>query len=83
MYIFSLIISLAAADYACVFDSKEIGKMKFRGTTREEAHERTARACLSERISLFHALRLTEPKTDQVILFMEDCVNRTYCKEIK
>ena len=64
----------------CVFESADVGKMKFRGTTREEAFERTARACLQARVEGYIKLRGDLPTSERKILFAEDCVNKTYCK---
>ena len=64
----------------CVFESADVGKMKFRGTSREEAFERTARACLQARVQGYIKIRGDVPSTERKILFAEDCVNKTYCK---
>lgn len=68
-------------DYqTCVFDSPDVGKIKFRGKTREDAFEQTSRACLQSRIETFIRKRGTTPSTERKILFAEDCVNKTFCK---
>jgi hypothetical protein len=73
--------SIANDDYkTCVFESSDVGKMKFRGTTREEAFERTARACLQARVEGYIKIRGDIPSIERKILFAEDCVNKTYCK---
>ncbi len=64
----------------CVFESADVGKMKFRGTSREEAFERTARACLQARVQGYIKIRGDVPSSERKILFAEDCVNKTYCK---
>lgn len=69
------------ADYkTCVFESGDVGKLKFRGSTREEAFEKTARACLQARVESFIKVRGDVPTSERKILFAEDCVNKTYCK---
>lgn len=70
-----------AQDYkTCVFESSDVGKLKFRGATREEAFERTSRACLQARVEGFIKVRGDLPSVERKILFAEDCVNKTYCK---
>lgn len=64
---------------SCAFESNEVGKLKFRGTTRQEAFERTSRACLKARIAAYLLLRGNAPTTERQILFAEDCVNKTHC----
>lgn len=70
-----------APDYqTCAFESPDVGKMKFRGTSREEAFEKTARACLQARVETYIRARGDVPTVERKILFAEDCVNKTYCK---
>lgn len=64
----------------CMFESPDVGKIKFRGTTREEAFEQTSRACLMSRVETFIRKKGTTPTVERKILFAEDCVNKTYCK---
>ncbi len=73
--------SINAADFqTCFFESADVGKMKFRGATREEAFERTARACLQVRVQGYIKMRGDVPTSERKILFAEDCVNKTFCK---
>ncbi len=65
---------------SCIFESADVGKMKFRGSTREEAFERTARACLQARVQGYIKIRGDIPSSERKILFAEDCVNKTFCK---
>lgn len=67
-------------DPTCVFESGETGKLKFKGSTRDEAFERTAKACLKARVAFYVQSRGTAPTTERQILFAEDCVNKTFCK---
>jgi len=70
-----------AADYkTCVFESHDVGKLKFRGATREEAFEKTSRACLQARVEGYIKIRGDVPTVERKILFAEDCVNQTFCK---
>ena len=64
----------------CVFEAPDVGKIKFRGATREQAFEQTSRVCLQTRVETFIRKKGTTPTTERKILFAEDCVNKTYCK---
>lgn len=79
-----LLIGLSfGAEFHCVFqETGDLPKIKFRGQTREEAMERTVRLCMSMRSQQYSTLRFKAPSPERLIVFMEDCVNRTYCKEI-
>lgn len=73
--------SINTAEFqTCTFESADVGKMKFRGATREEAFERTSRACLQARVQGYIKIRGDVPDSERKILFAEDCVNKTYCK---
>jgi hypothetical protein len=80
-----LLISLSfGAQYHCVFqETGDLPKIKFRGQTREEAMERTVRLCISMRSQQYFTLRNSAPSAERMIVFLEDCVNRTYCKEVE
>lgn len=68
-------------DYqTCSFESGETGKIKFKGSSKEEAFERTAKACLKARVAFYVTSRGSAPSTERQILFAEDCVNKTFCK---
>lgn len=64
----------------CMFESPDVGKIKFRGNTREDAFEQTSRACLQSRVETFIRKKGETPTVERKILFAEDCVNKTYCK---
>jgi hypothetical protein len=84
MTILLLILNMAfASEYHCVMESGDVPKLKFRGETMEEAMGRTAKLCLNLRIQNYHSKRLHPPSDERKILFMEDCVNSTYCKRIE
>jgi hypothetical protein len=80
-----LLISLSfGSQYHCVFqETGDLPKIKFRGQTREEAMERTVKLCISMRSQQYFTLRYKNPSPERLIVFMEDCVNKTYCKEIE
>lgn len=82
--LFTILISLSnATEFHCIIDEAgDLPKIKFRGSTREESMERTVRLCLNLRIQNYTSKRLSPPSTERTILFMEDCVNKTYCKEV-
>lgn len=68
--------------FTCVFQSTgNLEKIKFRGETREIAYERVVKLCLGLRVQQYYTLRLQNPSTERTIMFMEDCVNKTYCIE--
>jgi hypothetical protein len=70
-----------APDYqTCSFESGEVGKLRFRGETKEAAFEKTAKACLQARVNFYQVQRGSAPSQERQILFAEDCVNKTYCK---
>lgn len=77
-----LMASVAIADEYnyCMYESPIIGKIKFRAITRHEAFEKTVRACLSRQIEQYVTLRYSTPSEERKILFLEECVNRTFCK---
>lgn len=73
--------STPAPDYqTCMFEAPDVGKIKFRGTNREDAFEQTSRACLQARVETFIRKKGETPSIERKILFAEDCVNKTYCK---
>lgn len=80
----NLFLSIAfASQFHCIFqETGDVPKIKFRGQTRVEAMERTVRLCMSMRSQQYFTLRNSSPSAERLIVFMEDCVNRTYCKEI-
>lgn len=73
-----------ASEFHCVFqETGDLPKIKFRGQTREQAMERTVRLCISLRSQQYFTMRNQSPSPERLIVFMEDCVNKTYCKEIE
>lgn len=83
MMMLLLLINFVFADeYHCTMESGDVAKIKFRGDTYEETMYKTSKACLGIRIHNYMVKRLSEPSTERRILFMESCVNDTYCKHI-
>lgn len=64
----------------CTFESGEVGKIKYRGPSQEDARTKVAEVCLETRVSLYKKARGKAPTTDRKILFAEDCVNKTFCR---
>lgn len=74
----------AQEPFICTFNATgDLPKIRFRGSTREEAMERTVRLCISLRTNQYVTLRYKTPSTERLIVFLEDCVNNTYCIENK
>lgn len=70
-------------EYHCVIESGDVSKLKYKGVSLEDAFYKTSKACLQVRIHNYMITKLSEPPTERRILFMENCVNNTYCKEVK
>ena len=80
LFIFNFLF--AQEHFICTFKATgDLPKIRFRGETREVAMERTVRLCLSMRTREYVTLRYKNPSTERLIVFLEDCVNNTYCIE--
>jgi hypothetical protein len=78
----TLNLLFAQENFICTFKATgDLPKIRFRGSTREEAMERTVRLCISMRTNQYVTLRYKSPSTERLIVFLEDCVNNTYCIE--
>lgn len=74
----------AQEPFICTFKATgDLPKIRFRGNSRVEAMERTVKLCLSMRTREYVTLRYKHPSTERLIVFLEDCVNNTYCIENK
>lgn len=83
-FLFAINLLFAQETFICTFkQTGDLPKIRFRGETRVEAMERTVRLCLSLRTRNYITLRNSTPSTERLIVFMEDCVNNTYCQEQK
>lgn len=80
-----LLISLSfAAEIHCTFpETGDVPKIKFRGSDHQQTMEKVVRLCISFRTQQYLTLRNSPPSPERLIVFMEDCVNKTYCKEQK
>lgn len=82
LFLFNLLF--AQEQYVCTFkETGDVPKIRFRGESREQAMERTVRLCISIRAQKYMSQRLSSPSPERLIVFMEDCVNNTYCTELK
>lgn len=78
--LFLLNFLFAQENYICTFkETGDLPKIRFRGETREVAMERVVRLCMGMRTQQYFTLRNQPPSTERLIVFMEDCVNKTYC----
>lgn len=81
LFLFNLLF--AQEQFVCTIkETGDLPKIRFRGQTREEAMERAVRLCMSLRTQRYVGVRLKSPSTERLIVFMEDCVNSTYCTEL-
>lgn len=80
-----LLAATASADefykYHCVNTAPDIPKIKFRGNTHYDTFEKVVKLCLSFRQQQFLASRNRAPETERTIIFLDHCVNSTYCVE--
>ncbi len=63
----------------CTINAGDIGKLKYRGATYEEAFSRVTNECFQRRTDLFVKNRNQQPDQDRQILFAESCVNSVKC----
>lgn len=78
--LFLLNFLFAQEPVVCTFTrTGDLPKIRFRGETQDIAMERVARTCMRLRTQQYFTLRSEYPSTERLILFMEDCINKTYC----
>lgn len=63
----------------CMVHAGDIGKLKFKGRTYEEAFSKVTDECFQRRTQLFVKARHTQPDQDRQIQFAESCVNSVKC----
>ncbi|MCB0378673.1 MAG: hypothetical protein KDD33_09290 [Bdellovibrionales bacterium] len=63
----------------CMMQAGDVGKLKYRANTQQEAFQKVADACFQKRSSLFVKARNQEPDQDRQIQFVEACVNNIKC----
>lgn len=80
LFLFNLLF--AQEPFICTFKATgDLPKIRFRGETREVAMERVVRLCMGMRTQQYFTLRNQSPSPERLIVFMEDCINKTYCLE--
>ena len=63
----------------CSIQAGDIGKLKFRAQTYEEAFSKVTNECFQRRTNLFVKSRNMQPDQDRQIQFAESCVNSIKC----
>ena len=63
----------------CMIEAKDIGKLKYKGKSYEDAYQKVADECFRKRNSMFVSQRKQQPDQDRQILFVESCVNNISC----
>jgi hypothetical protein len=77
-----LFSTLSFGQYICVNNSGgDIPLIKFRGDTHQSTYEKAVRLCMSFRTQQYVTFRNRNPSPERLIVFMEDCVNKTFCLE--
>lgn len=78
------LINLSSAQFTCINNSGgDIPLIKFRGESHQPTYEKAVRLCMSIRTQQYITLRNQPPSPERLIVFMEDCVNKTFCMEKK
>lgn len=62
----------------CQIEDAQMGRIKFRGSTLDEAMSRTAGTCVDRHKSQYEKVRGSLP-SERAELFIESCVNRIQC----
>lgn len=70
---------VAKTQNICSIHAGDIGKLKFKGSSYEEAFTRVTDECFNKRTQLFVQSRNQQPDQDRQILFAESCVNSVEC----
>lgn len=63
----------------CMMHSGDVGKLKFKGSTYEEAFSRVTDECFKRRNDLFVKRNAQQPDQERQIQFAEACVNNIQC----
>jgi hypothetical protein len=63
----------------CMIHAGDIGKLKYKGRTYEEAFSRVTDECFQRRTQQFVKARNVYPDQDRQIQFAESCVNSIKC----
>lgn len=63
----------------CMIHAGDVGKLKYKGTTYEQAFSRVTDECFQKRTQIFVQNRKVHPDQDRQIQFAESCVNAVKC----
>ncbi len=75
----SALRDVAKTQNICTIQAGDVGKLKFKGRTYEEAFARVTDECFQKRTDLFVRSRNQQPDQERQILFAESCVNSVEC----
>jgi hypothetical protein len=63
----------------CMIDAGDVGKLKYKASSYEQAFSRVTDECFQRRTNLFVKREGTHPDQDRQIQFAESCVNSIKC----
>lgn len=63
----------------CMIHAGDVGQLKYKGRTYEEAFSKVTDDCFQRRNDLYKKSRNQEPDQDRQIQFAESCVNSIKC----
>ncbi len=63
----------------CMMHAGDVGKLKFKGSTFDQAFRRVTNECFDRRTSLYVKNRNEQPSEDRQIQFAESCANSVTC----
>lgn len=63
----------------CMIHQGDVGKLKYKGATYEEAFSKVTDECFKKRTALYVKDRKEQPDQDRQIQFAESCVNSIKC----
>jgi hypothetical protein len=63
----------------CMMQAGDIGKLKYKGSSYEDAFSKVTDACFQRRTQLYVKSRNQQPDQDRQIQFAESCVNSIQC----
>lgn len=63
----------------CSIQAGDVGKLKYKGKTYEQAFSKVTDACFQRRTDLYVKARKRHPDQDRQIQFAESCVNSVKC----
>lgn len=63
----------------CMLEAGDVGKLKYKGSSYEDAFSKVTDECFQKRTQLFVKMRGTQPDQDRQIQFAESCVNGIKC----